>query len=94
MTEEDREKMNICPKCGGPHLRIMVTQTVCAPRSMQHNFTRANMRKKEFEHWGTHWDTMDVLCANPKGCGYVQLSDSRVVRARRDALQPIAKDKT
>lgn len=75
MTEEDREKMNVCPRCGKPTLRVMVTQTVSAPMSMYRNFTRANMRKKTFEHWGTNWDRADILCNNPDGCGYTLLHD-------------------
>lgn len=76
MTDDDRARFNICPKCKKPGLTIMVTQTVVAPRSMQHNFTRANMRKKEFEHWGTSWDMADILCRTD-GCGYVNLRPFR-----------------
>lgn len=76
MNQEAREKMNICPKCYKSTLRFMVTQIVSAPMSMCHNLTRANMRKKEFQHWGTCWDTMDIMCSDGS-CGYTFLHDRK-----------------
>lgn len=74
MTEQEREAMNICPKCNEPGLTFMVTQTVVAPMSMYRNLTRTNMRKKEFEHWGTNWDKADIIC---RCCGYALLHDRK-----------------
>jgi hypothetical protein len=80
MTDAEREALNICPRCGKPNLRVMVTQTVSAPMSMYRNFTRANMRKKEFEHWGTNWDQADIVCRTDS-CGYlIYTPEDEVVR--------------
>lgn len=93
MTPAEREKLNICPKCGKPTLTIMVTQIVCAPMSMLHNFTRANMRKKEFEHWGTIWENADILCKNPDGCGYTRISKGNPSAKASPPVQRTTKEK-
>ncbi len=55
-----------CEKCGS-EMRMMVQMVVSAPSSMESNFTRMNMRKKEFKTLGVLWETADYICEN---CGY------------------------
>ncbi len=56
-----------CEKCGGD-TRVMVQIVVSAPSDMMHNFTKGNMRSKEFKIMGVLWETGDFIC---NLCGHV-----------------------
>lgn len=58
-----------CKHCGSA-TKAMVQMIACAPSEMMHNFTKANMRSKDFELMGVLWETADFLCQN-KDCGRV-----------------------
>lgn len=58
-----------CVKCGGD-VKMMVQMTIVAPGELFHNFTKANLRRKDVHSMGVNWGAADFLCQNPK-CGYV-----------------------
>ncbi len=58
-----------CVKCGSP-TRIQVQATISAPGEMVANFTKRNLRRKEVYLMGVLWETMDIICTNPK-CSHV-----------------------
>lgn len=58
-----------CEKCGSP-TKAMVMMQVCAPANMMHNFSKKNMRDKNFTIMGVMWETADYICTNEK-CRHV-----------------------
>lgn len=59
-----------CEKCGSP-TKAMGQMTVSVPSSMMHNFSKKNMRSKDFEVFGVLWETFDFICTN-ESCRHVR----------------------
>lgn len=58
-----------CVHCGSDG-RIQVLANIAAPAELAHQFSKANLRKKDVYLLGVNWETMDFLCGNEK-CGRV-----------------------
>jgi len=56
-----------CPKCG-TEMRMHVQVIISAPSSMEGNFSKRNIRKKEVYLLGVKWETADYIC---KSCGTI-----------------------
>lgn len=56
-----------CENCGS-EMQMTVQMIVSAPSSMRNNFTKTNMRKKEFKPIAVLWETEDYICDN---CGHI-----------------------
>lgn len=61
-TKPDR-KWTDCQKCGKP-MTMMVQATIVAPADLSHQFSKANLRRKDVYLMGVSWDGADYLCAD------------------------------
>ena len=52
-----------CDLCGS-EMRMMVQMIVSAPSSMESQFSKKNMRSKEFRILGVNWETANYFCEN------------------------------
>lgn len=57
-----------CQKCGAS-TKAMVQMIVCAPSEMMFNFSKKNMKSKEFTVNGVLWETADFICTK---CRHVE----------------------
>lgn len=53
-------------------MRMMVHMIVSAPSSMESQFSKKNIRSKEFKLLGVNWETADYFCEN-NGCHHTIL---------------------
>lgn len=58
-----------CEKCGS-ETRAMGYMQVSVPSSYMNNFTKNNIKSKEFRILGVNWETFDFICTN-ESCRYV-----------------------
>ena len=61
-----------CPKCKNV-MDMMVEVTVVASSRFYRQFSKENVRSRDFQLYATNWPRMDLLCRNEK-CGHTILA--------------------
>lgn len=72
-----------CEKCGS-EMRMVVHMVVSAPSSMESQFSKKNIRSKDFKVVCVNWETADYFCENNECRHFVLGYGNYVTNLKKD----------